>query len=86
MYIYIYTHTLHTYIYIYIHKTCSTRAAAPAKPLRRMSAHAPGFQTGSGQAVFACRSATNSHSNAMIVPESCHNYGILRHFCKKKHL
>ena len=28
------------------------------------------------------RSAINSHNDAIIMPYLCHNYGILRHFCK----
>ena len=41
-----------------------------------------GFQTGSEQAFFVYRSAIDSHNNAIIMPYLCHNYGILRHFCK----
>ena len=55
-----------------------TRAARARKSANAVSHRLPdGVRTN----VFY-RSAINSHNNAIIMPWLCHNYGILRHFCK----
>ena len=61
-----------------------TRHPQGARPPRGPSL--TGFQTWSGQTVLFYRSAINSHSDAAIMPQLCHSYGILQLFCEQKRL
>ena len=57
VYIYIYVY-IYVYVYMYVH-------------IIQLLGHLPvliGFQTGSGEPFLFCRSAINSHDNAIIMP------------------